>query len=235
MAVITINGQIGCAVEVGQEVARRLGAQYVDRVVLVNAAGRAGATVAALEAMERHKRTLVDRLASIFEQTLENAAFAGLNGDPDFREDIDALARYPYPEGQETLATAARRMSGQRFFEVICSVIRDLAKEGNAVIVGRGSNFILKDQANAFHAGTIAPMPFRIRAVMDREQLNAVASERFVIEQEAARIAFCRRFFKADPNDSLYYDMVLNVSALGVDRAAGLIVHGVSLKEQARQ
>ena len=48
MNVVTLNGQLGGAArEVGQEVARRAGADYVDRLLLAEAAKRVGATVSA--------------------------------------------------------------------------------------------------------------------------------------------------------------------------------------------
>ncbi|MDE2968988.1 MAG: cytidylate kinase family protein, partial [Chloroflexota bacterium] len=59
MTVITLNGQLGGAArEVGMEVARILEIDYVDRVLLAEAAKRVGAPVAALEEKEEEDHSL---------------------------------------------------------------------------------------------------------------------------------------------------------------------------------
>ena len=92
MTVITINGQAGSAVlEIGAEVARRLGFDYVDRLILAEAAKRLGATVEALAEMEQRVLSCGERIARFLQTLLERSAAAGTGGDPYFGPDIGVL------------------------------------------------------------------------------------------------------------------------------------------------
>ena len=228
MAVVTINGQIGSGIlEVGSEVAKRLGYDYVDRLILAEAGKRVGATVEALAEKEQQRWTLGERVARLFRRALEHSSYAGTGGDPFFGLGMDALRMQPYPDLQETI-TEAQELDDQRFFEVVSEVIRDLAEGGDVVIIARGGNMVLENAPNCLHVGAAAPMPFRIKTIMARQNLDEAATERFVNDQEQARIAYFRRQFKADPDDPTLYHIVLNPSVLGFDTATDIIVNAVS-------
>src|SRR5207244_6696075 len=51
-------------------------------------------------------------------------------------------------------------------------VVLELATQGNAVIVGRGSQFLLHNLPRTLHIYAFAPLPYRIENVMNHFQLN---------------------------------------------------------------
>ena len=55
----------------------------------------------------------------------------------------------------------------QRYFEALGQLMRELAERGNAILVGRGGSRILRDDPRAFHVRLVAPMPVRVRRVME--------------------------------------------------------------------
>ena len=92
MPIITITGLVGSGTaEIGAEVARSLGIDYVDRMILAEAAKKMGTTVAAVA--ERTERTpkLGDRVAGFVRNVLERSAMAGGGADPYFGGGLDAL------------------------------------------------------------------------------------------------------------------------------------------------
>ena len=102
MAVITINGQIGTgAPEISSEVARLLGIDYVDRLILAEAAKRLGATVEALAEREQRPLTRGDRIARFLQSALERSAAAGTGGDPYFGPGLGTMLgrEYQVPRG----------------------------------------------------------------------------------------------------------------------------------------
>lgn len=218
MAVITINGQIGSAVELGRELASRLGYAYVDRQVLVETSRRTGASEAVLAAQESRRWTAGQRLRSRLESAFSRGGAGLALNDPMLAGWWDFMG-VPYPR----LDTALDSVPARSYLQVVSAVIRDMADEGNAVIVGRASNIILKGWPASLHVRTVAPAGVRAETIMRRERLDRAQAERFVQEQEAARVSYYQRLFKADEADSLLYDMVLNIGALGVLRAAGIV------------
>ena len=229
MAVITINGQIGSAVEVGQEAARRLNASYIDRQVLAAASRRMGASEAAVAMREARGWTRRERLRSYLEQSFRRAGSAETGMDPLVSGGWNSFLGLPYPEELARL-NDVDPLNDQIYFQVVSSVIQEAANEGNAVILGRASNLVLKDRPGVLHVRTVAPLAFRVETIMKREGLDRTQAERFVHSQEEARTAYYQRFFKADAHDDLFYDLVVNTGTLGVDAAAEVIVRASAVK-----
>lgn len=230
MPIVTIQGQIASGGEVvGPMVARRLGADYVDRVILAEAGKRVGATEAALVEKEQRVPGLRERLAHLFQRALEHSAYSGASGDPFFGIGMDTLLMGPYPEEHPEPATRAQEVDDTRFFQVVSEVIRDLASGGNVVILGRGANLILKDVPHTLHVGVRDPLPFRIERFMRRENVDWQTAERSLAAQEKARVTYFARHFKVRPDDPTLYHLVINLSTVRMETAAEMIAHSAYL------
>ncbi|MBI4282690.1 MAG: cytidylate kinase-like family protein [Chloroflexi bacterium] len=226
MAVVTINGQFGCgAREVGALVAQLLEADYVDRIILVEAAKRLGATVEALAQRERRPQTLGDRLARVLQNFLERSAVAGVGGEFSPMT-MDTILSRPYRQGAQQPIARSQELDDARVAEVTTEVIRNVAKGGNVVLVGRASNIILKDTPGTFHAGLTTPYAKRVQIVMDREKVSDVALARKMAQDgEKARIEFYRKVFKSSPDSPSLYHMMLNMEDLDFTIASSIIAH----------
>ena len=226
MTVITINGQIGAAGhEIGAMVARRLQLDYVDRLILAEAAKRLGTTVAALAEKEQRVRSLGERIARFLQTLMERSAVAGAGADPYFDPGIGVLLGQDYPHVMEEPITQADQVEDESFIEATKAVIQEMADEGNAVIIGRASNIILKDHASAFHVALVSSdMESRARVIGNRQGISLEEAERIVNEHEKARVDYFRRYFKASADDPLISHMTLNIHLLGQERAAEIIV-----------
>lgn len=222
MFVVTVNCKVGSgASEVGSELARILEIDYVDRLILAEAAKRVGATVSALIEKEQRPVTLGDRIARALQNILERSAWTGAGADPFFGPGADSLMSKYYPEGaREEPIARAQELDDLHFFEVISQVIGDLSREGSFVVVGRGSNVILKDMPNAFHVGLVSEWPSRLRTIQNREHLDEKAAERFIITTEKARENYYRRFLKVEADNPSRYHIVLNTGLMGFSLAA---------------
>ncbi|MBI2165449.1 MAG: cytidylate kinase-like family protein [Chloroflexi bacterium] len=222
MPVVTINGPVGSgAKEIGSELARLLGADYVDRLILAEAAKKMRATVAALVEKEERPITLKDRLARSFQRMLERSALTGTGADPFFGVGVDAMMTAYYPEAaREEPIASAQELNDLLFFQTVSGVIKDIAKAGNVVIVGRGSNIILRNMIQAFHVGLVADWATRVRTIQGREHLDEKAAERFVLSTEKARANFYRLFLKVELDNPKQYHMVLNTQLLDFPVAA---------------
>ena len=221
MAVVTFNGPIGAGGnEIGILTARLLNADYVDRLILAQAAKRIGSTVEVLEIKEQRKLALRDRLAYFLQTMLERSAMSGAGGEPYFSPGMEYLPSEEYTDLADEPLTAAQRLNDQHFIEVTSAVIKDIAKGGDAVIIGRGSNMILRDAPRVLHVGLITPIELRIKTIMEREHLGARDAEKYVTDVEKARSIFFRRFFKVRPDDPNLYHMVLNMGTMNVKTAS---------------
>ena len=57
-----------------------------------------------------------------------------------------------------------------KIFEAESQVVRDLAKKGNCVIVGRCADYVLRNSANCLKVFFSAPLESRIKRVAQRQE-----------------------------------------------------------------
>jgi cytidylate kinase len=224
MPVITITGLIGSgAPELGSEVSRKLGLDYVDRLIMAEAAKKMGTTVAAVAERTERVPTMGDRVAGFVRTVLERSALAGGGADPYFGGGLDALLVREYrdfpPEG-----SSDDSLSDANLLEVTANVIRNLAAGGNVVIAGRGAHLILADDPAVLHVSPVSSLERRVDRIMEREDLARPAAEKYVAENDKARHAYFRRFFDIQPGDPLRYHLLVNLDRLDVARAAEVVM-----------
>ncbi|MBI4197580.1 MAG: cytidylate kinase-like family protein [Chloroflexi bacterium] len=237
MAVITMNGQIGSgAVEIGALVARRLGYDYVDRLILAEAAKRLGATVEVLAQKEQRSPTRGDRLARFLNTVMERSALAGSGADPYMGAGLGVLLGQDYPRAMEDPITRADQLEDERFIAVTKSVIMELADEGNVVIIGRASNYILKDRPDAFHVGVVSTLDARIKTITEREQVSPQQAKTITIEHERGRITYFRKYFQATVDNPADYHLMVNAHRMSPEAAARIVADSfLSLFKKAPQ
>ncbi len=226
MAAVTLNGPMGAGGrEVGLEVARLLDYDYVDRLVLAEAAKRIGASVQVLEIKERQPAAFREKLAMFLRTMLERSAMSGAGGEPYFGPGMEYLPSEEYTDLAPEPQTAAIRLHDQQFIDATQSVIQDLAKSGSVVINGRGSNMILQDEPGVMHVGLTAPMETRMNVLMNREGFSRKEAEKYISDMDKAMTTYFRRFFKSHQLDPNNYHLVLNMGALTVQDASEMIVN----------
>ena len=226
MPVVTIDGHVGSGgIEVGTLVAHHLNADYLDRQIFVEAAKRVGSTVKVLTEKEQRVLRLKHHIGRFLQTMLERSAISGAGGDPYFGPDMYTILSEKYTDLTDEPITEARQLDDNRFIEVTSAVIKDLAEDGNVVIMGRGANMILRDRADVFKVGLTAPMEMKINTVMEREHFDKDEAEKFVTEMEKARLTYFRKFFKVQPDDPTLYHLFLNMEFMSVKSAAEIISH----------
>ncbi len=228
MPVITINGPVASGpIEVGQMVSQLLNINYVDRMVFAEAAKLVGSPVGALIEKEQRVVRFRDRLGRFLQTMLERSAVAGVSGEPYFGRGIEMLPSETYIELAGDPSSSTQRVNDKAFIEATTSVVTDLAKAGDVVIIGRGANMILADVPGVVHVGMWAPLDVRVQTAMDRENFSRSEAEKYVEELEQARVTFFRKFFKVNPYDLSLYHIMLNMGMMQPKVAAEVITHTV--------
>lgn len=113
----------------------------------------------------------------------------------------------------------SRHLWPDQYLFHLTKVIGTIGRHGNAVILGRGANFVLP-QENTFSVRLIAPEAVKIKNALRTTEDEA---RRYIIKTEADRKAFVRKYFNADVTDPFHYDLMINMRALSVDGAVDTI------------
>jgi cytidylate kinase len=197
---------------------------YIDRLVLAEASKRIGATLEAVEQKEARLVRLRDRISRFVQRMLERSALSGAGGEPYFGTGYDILLARDYPELTEGPVSSAQQLDDRHFLEVTTAVIQDLARQGDVVINGRGSNIILKDWPGVLHIGLWAHMDKRVSILMTRHHIHEHEARDLATRMETARKAYFRKFFKADPYHPSHYDLMINMDKFDFTSAANVII-----------
>ncbi len=224
MPIITISGNLGSgAIDIGRQVAEKLGIDYVDREILAEAARTLGVSVDAVENRDERTLSFGERLASLMRNFLERSATAGA-GDPlTGTSGLEVLLATTYGEAAALPGTGGAELSDASYKDAITSIINDLADKGDVVIIGRGSQVILKDRPHSLHVRTTAPFDLRVRRIAEREGITEDEAKHRVQESDKGRTDYHHKYFKVDPADPNLYHLTINTEQLSNEDAAELI------------
>ena len=150
---------------------------------------------------------------------------SGASGEPYFGRGVEMLPAESYSELAGDPASSAQRLNDKAFIDATSAVIRDLARAGQVVIIGRGANMILANEPGVIHVGLLGPLAARVETLMKREHITRAEAQVSAEQLEQARITFFRKFFKVQPNDPSLYHMILNLERVQFKTAAEIIVH----------
>ncbi len=108
------------------------------------------------------------------------------------------------------------------FIKEMSQVIMTLGRRGNAVLLGRGANWLLADNAGV-RLRTVAPLDHRIEAVARRTGCGRKEAEREVLESDRSTAEFIHKIFDRDVDDPLGYDLVLNLARMSEDASVSAV------------
>ncbi|OQX22970.1 MAG: hypothetical protein BWK80_28450 [Desulfobacteraceae bacterium IS3] len=197
MAVISISRQYGSGGwAVGEKVAARLRYRFVDQAMLDKVAHDAKVSVQSVQDIEKR---------------------AGDKWLAFFNELASSLAVVRHVPG------VSSEFDEEKYRVFLKRVIFEIAAQGDAVIVGRGAQMILKDRPDVIHVSLVAKDEDRIKALMKRYGYDEKKADTVVYREEKKRLAFLRGFGVADPEDPVLYHAIINTSLVGDEGTADVI------------
>ncbi len=108
---------------------------------------------------------------------------------------------------------------------VVREAIERYAREGNAVIVGRGGQMILRDWPDALHVRLYAPEEIRAQRLMAREGLSEAEAAHQIEQSDEQKRQFIRHMHNnADWRNQKYYTLAIDTAKIKPEVAAKLIV-----------
>jgi len=108
------------------------------------------------------------------------------------------------------------------YYKHLIHIIANIASKGNAIIIGRGANFLLP---HALKIRIISTMPSRINAMVKYEHITAKEAKKQVEDNDQERNTFTQSLFQHDQRKAFHYDLVIRTGEnISVEDAADMIV-----------
>ncbi|WP_320129098.1 cytidylate kinase-like family protein [uncultured Sphaerochaeta sp.] len=105
-------------------------------------------------------------------------------------------------------------------FEVQKNLILDLAERESCIIVGRCSEFVLKDKKNVFSIYIYAPYEERLKNCVDYLYMDPKEAKKEIVAVDKARDAYHMHYAGYLPSDLRHNHILVDSSVLGVTQTA---------------
>jgi cytidylate kinase len=107
--------------------------------------------------------------------------------------------------------------------------VETLAAHGGVLLIGRGANFILGEQAS-LRVLLVASRKRRIERVTRYEDVDEAEAARLVDRADGERAEFIRKLFHAEANDPRHYDLVLGTDRYPLPRVAEIVMAALEVR-----
>jgi cytidylate kinase len=206
MTVITISRELGSAGdEIADLVCRELGYARVDKQMLSHIAEEAGVDVQAVLAKEQS----VTRQAKMISSDMTSL-----------------YAKDPTAFGKKAA------MDDTTYARIVRETMEKFAREGNAIIIGRGGQMILRDWPTALHVHLYAPPEVRVRRLMERLNIPELEARRRIERSDEQKRQYIRHVHQnASWKDLKYYHLAISTDHIPPPVAAQMIVLAARHKE----
>lgn len=112
----------------------------------------------------------------------------------------------------------------EMYLEFMEALIYEIARKGSGVIIGHGSQMLLRNFDCALHVFIQASEVNRIEEFKKRNDLSLEAAKKLVRKDDRERAGYFRFAFQLDEKDPALYDLVINTEKIGPASATKLIV-----------
>jgi cytidylate kinase len=197
MATITISRQFGAGgISLGEYVAKKLDYKFYDRRILHLIAKETEVTMRWVEYFDKEMGSKFYRIVS------SNAKKSMI----------------------ESVTNSGKGfLNGETYMDTLRKIITAIADKGNAVIVGRGSQYILKNVRDVVNILLIAKKYDRIKYLVDKSEISLEQADSIVKNEDIRRSNLYRMFDKNDYDKPFNYHLVINMSKVSKERACKVV------------
>jgi CMP/dCMP kinase len=207
--VLTVSRQLGSGGSyIGQEVARTLRMRYADREILQRAAASAGLRENDIEGAE-------EKAAGFWHSVVHSFSLGG----PD-------TTFVPPP---------VAAVYEEDVFKIESRIIREIAKEFDAVIVGRAGFHVLAGHPGLVNVMVHARRDRRVERIMRVYGLEKAAeAEKLLDRSDRQRSEFIHKFTGRHWTDARLFDLCIDTSSCGLELATEWVLALVSSRMKRR-
>lgn len=218
--VVTISRQFGSnGAEVGKLVAQSSGLLYIDHEIIEGVANRLGVNSLLVEQQDEHT---TGSLGHVMEAVASSSPF---------NVNYSSLRSLFNPAAKDKSSQRSQEMAYLRLTQ---RFIVETAAQGNAVIIGRGAQFLLQGFPRTLHIYIFAPMDVRIKNVMSSFRLGRKEAEQLIEQRDDAHDSYLRHHYGSDGRQPELYHLLINTGLFSCELAADLISQALPVAREIR-
>ena len=205
--IITIGRQYGSGGhDIGKQLAEELNVPFYDKALLERAAKDSGLCQ---EIFENHDEKPTNSF-------------------------LYSLVMDTYSLGYTTSSFSEMPLN-HKIFLAQFDAIKNIAKEGPCVIVGRCADYALADFPNVVNVFLHADLQDRIVRIARRHDLTDAKAKDLIIKTDKRRASYYNYYTSKKWGDAAGYDLSLNTATLGIDGTIHMIREFMAYKEREHE
>jgi len=194
--VISISRQLGSGgAYIGQQLAKKLNIDYVDREILSLAAKQ-------LAVMEEDLESRDEKLLSFWKSFFHMNTFAT-------EYHVPPQMNFPFD---------------REIYDTESEIIKHIARERSAVIIGRGGFHILWEYSSHISLFLHAGIPFRSKRVQELYNIPEKAALEMIVQSDRERGDYIFTFTGKKWTDAGHFDLSFDTGKIGLDKSVELIL-----------
>ena len=196
--VITINREVGSGGRtVGRKLAEILGVKYCDKAVIDGLTKKFGLTPERIEEIKAQKKSWWNDINNYY-QTLVNSTSQPMEAEV--------------------------KLDNATMFETEKRIQQELAEQTSCVIAGRTGFMVFREWPNHLSVFIQASMDYRIKRIMDRQNVSMDEARDIIAKIDATREAYIKKYEDTSRYDTRNYQLVISMDDLTEDDAAQIIL-----------
>lgn len=198
MAVIAVSRSFASGGrELGRLLARHLNYHYIDKSLFQKIAQDLHVSEGTLESFEQGRAYRISNLfSSLFSKSY-----------------IQRIVGHDRTVVEET-----------EYQKSLRKLIRGVAKEDGAVIIGRAAHYFLSETQNCYRFRLIAPMEWRRKYAVEKIGLSPAQAKKVIEGKDKNRVWFHRLVCGEDYDDPLLFTLVLNMGQVSMEQAVAIVL-----------
>jgi cytidylate kinase len=122
----------------------------------------------------------------------------------------------------------------QGLIALVESIIYEHSLKDNAVIIGRGGNYLLRDIPHALRIRLVAPLEIRVVRMMKEDGVGEKTAHREIARIDKSRADYIGTNYGKDWEDVANYDMVFNSGTETYEEIAAMIIAALAERDKLK-
>ena len=132
--------------------------------------------------------------------------------------------------GEENVKYEFDTTFGPRYANLTNRVIHKLAAKSSCVIIGRCSNYILKDRDDCLNIFVYAPEEYKVKHIMEQKGVSQKEAQKLVKYNDGMLKSRYEYMTNSDMRDCRTRHMMIDSSILGLEKTAKYIMQLIDLR-----
>lgn len=200
--IITIGREYGsCGLKIGKMLAERLNIPYYDNEIIEMAAKKSGYEEELFKSVDEKQTTSL----------------------------LFSIAMGVFSYGDKLKPQESMNLS-DKLFNIQRKIIEEVAEKGSCIIIGRCSNYILRDKENTLDLFICSSMKNRIETVSKLCNISNTEAEKYIKSVDKKRAGYYNYYTGEQWGERKNYDVIINKDVLGVEGTVEFIEELVKKK-----